>query len=209
MAFSPNIFIYVRFLYLVYLLFNNIETNAADSLDTEKNKLLNGETIVDVYDIDDDIIGVTGKILIASEVTEVWEVLVDYDSLHKFIPGVIDSKLLQTNDGTKIIEQIGRTQVLIFSKTVYVKLEVREEYLKRISFNKIDGDFKVYNGEWIIDYDEELRGTILIYKANVEPDFFSPMFITRYVQNEDLPVILEAIRNRVEFIKQAKIKFSN
>lgn len=169
-----------------------------DTLSVEKEKQIKGEIIVTLSNLENMVIGVTGEIYIGSQPEKVWTVLTDYDNLKNFIPHIIESGLLKNKGDEKIIVQTGRTGIFLFKKTSHIKLKVKEEYLKHIYFEQIIGDFKVYKGEWILEYYQEAQGTFLTFKAEVKPDFFAPLFIIRHIQKRDLPIILEAIKRRVE-----------
>ena len=171
---------------------------SSDTLSVEKEKQIKGEIIVTLSNLENMVIGVTGEIYIGSQPEKVWTVLTDYDNLKNFIPNIIESGLLKDKGDEKIIVQTGRTEIFLFKKTSHIKLKVKEEYSKHIYFEQIGGDFKVYKGEWILEYYQEAQGTFLTFKSEVKPDFFAPLFITRYVQKRDLPIILEAIKRRVE-----------
>lgn len=171
---------------------------SSDTLSVEKERQIKGEIIVTLSNLENMVIGVTGEIYIGSQPEKVWTVLTDYDNLKNFIPNIIESGLLKDKGDEKIIVQTGRTEIFLFKKTSHIKLKVKEEYFKHIYFEQIGGDFKVYKGEWILEYYQEAQGTFLTFKSEVKPDFFAPLFITRYVQKRDLTIILEAIKRRVE-----------
>ena len=169
-----------------------------DKLSVEKEKQRKGEIFVTLSNLENKVIGVTGKIYICSQPEKVLTVLTDYDNLKNFIPSIIESRLLKDKGDEKIIIQTVRTGIFLFKKTSHLKLKVKEEYCKHIYFEQISGNFKVYKGEWILGYSQEAQGTFLTFKAEVKPDFFAPLFIIRHIQKRDLPVILEAIKRRVE-----------
>ena len=143
-----------------------------DTLSVEKEKQIKGEIIVTLSNLENMVIGVTGEIYIGSQPEKVWTVLTDYDNLKNFIPNIIESGLLKDKGDEKIIIQAGRTGIFLFKKTSHIKLKVKEEYFKHIYFEQITGDFKVYKGEWILEYYQEAQGTFLTFKAMVKPDFF-------------------------------------
>ena len=169
-----------------------------DKLSVEKEKQRKGEIFVTLSNLENKVIGVTGEIYICSQPEKVLTVLTDYDNLKNFIPSIIESRLLKDKGDEKIIVQTVRTGIFLFKKTSHLKLKVKEEYCKHIYFEQISGNFKVYKGEWILGYSQEAQGTFLTFKAEVKPDFFAPLFIIRHIQKRDLPVILEAIKRRVE-----------
>ncbi|MEA1900493.1 MAG: hypothetical protein U9N47_06995 [Thermodesulfobacteriota bacterium] len=89
--------------------------------------------------------------------------------------------LVKDKGDEKIIVQAGRTGIFLFKKTSHIKLKVKEEYFKHIYFEQITGDFKIYKGEWILEYCQEAQGTFLTFKAEVKPDFFcSSIYYSSY-----------------------------
>lgn len=194
---TNTLFITICLLLYPVILQSTTETSS-DTLSVEKEKQIKGEIIVTLSNLENKVIGVTGKIYIGSQPKKVWTVLTDYDNLKNFIPYIIESRLLKDKGDEKIIVQTGRTGIFLFKKTSHIKLKVKEEYFKHIYFEQISGDFKVYRGEWILEYYQEAQGTFLTFKAEVKPDFFVPLFITRHIQKRDLPIILEAIKRRVK-----------
>ncbi len=171
---------------------------------SNKEKLLNGDVIIALADLEDKIVGVTGTIFIGCQPQDVWSVLTDYDNLHRFIPKMLRSEVLEEKGNEKIIKQIGRTGISIFQKTARIKMKVHEEYLQRINFEKVSGDFKVFRGEWLLEYDPETTGTLLTYQAEIKPKFFAPQAFIRHVQKNDLPLILQAIKKRAKQLKESK-----
>ena len=169
-------------------------------LSEEKTRLLTGEIIVDISSLQEGVTGVEGHIYIAAPPKKVWEVITDYNNHKNFVPNVIDSGIISDNGVEKVMFERGKSRMFIFSKEVYTKLKVWGEHLTRLYFQQITGDFKVYQGEWIlVDYPQG-AGTFLTYKAEVKPDFYAPQFAVRNVQNRDCPLMMLAMKKQAESI---------
>ncbi|MCG8341645.1 MAG: SRPBCC family protein [Chlorobiales bacterium] len=164
----------------------------------DHNQLLSGEILIGLSYHDDDVIGVTGGIHIEAPPEEVWKTLTDYDNLSKTLPKVVASRLIEKKNGEIILEQTGKTGILIFEKTVNFRLKLYEEYLHRVSFEQISGDFHVYHGEWLLETHHEHEGTFLHYNAKIKPLFFAPPVLISFVQRQDLPGVLSAHKKRAE-----------
>ena len=164
----------------------------------ERNRLLNGEILIDLSYHENDVIGVTGGIYIEARPQEVWKTLTDYDNLSKTLPKVVASRLIEKKNGEIILEQTGKTGILIFEKTVNFRLKVYEEHFHRVSFEQISGDFHVYRGEWLLEKHPEQKGTFLHYNAKIKPLFFAPPILVSFVQRQDLPGILSAHKKQAE-----------
>ena len=167
-------------------------------MDDEQNRLLSGETLIDLSYHDDDIIGVTGGVFVEAPPEEVWKTLTDSDNLSKTLPKVVASRLVEKKNGEIILEQTGKTGILIFEKTVNFRLKIYEEYLHRVTFEQISGDFHIYHGEWLLETRPEHEGTFLHYNAQIKPLFFAPPILVSFVQRQDLPGILHAHKQRAE-----------
>jgi len=171
-----------------------------DSLSGEKERLLKGEIIVALSRLPEGVTGVEGQIFIAAPPKKVWEVLTDYNNHKYFVPNVIDSGIISDNGIEKVMFEKGKTRMFIFQKEVYIKMKVWGEHLTRLNFQQITGNFKVYQGEWIlVDYLQG-TGTFLTYKAEVKPDFYAPQFAVRNVQHRDCPLMMLAMKKQAESI---------
>lgn len=164
----------------------------------ERTKLLGGESIVRTIDLDNGITRVTGKILIDAPPEDVWTVITDYNNHQNFIPKVLESRLLSNNGTRQVLYQRGKSGMLFFRKTVQITLQVESEPVSRISFKILEGDFRIYQGNWLLEALPGKRASMLTFEATIQPDFFAPSFFVRSVQKNDLPKILEAVKLRSE-----------
>jgi len=153
---------------------------------------------VQTTDLDDGITGVTGSVYIAASPKHIWAAITDYNNHKHFVPKLIDSGLISDNGREQVMFERGKTGILLFRKTVYIKLSLQGEYPKRLDFHQLEGDFKVYNGEWKIDTAPDGKGSILTFTARIKPDFFAPPMFVRKVQQHDLPMVLAAMKKRAE-----------
>jgi ribosome-associated toxin RatA of RatAB toxin-antitoxin module len=173
-------------------------TETPDSLTAEQTKLLNGAINVELSNLPDGVTGVKGDIFIAAPPETVWAVITDYDNHKNYIPNVLDSGLISDNGTEKVMFEKGKSGMFIFRKTVNITMKVWGERPKRLNFEQITGEFKVYRGEWLLlDYPLG-KGTFLTYRAEVKPDFFAPGFAVRNVQKRDCPLMLAAMKKRAE-----------
>ncbi|ACD89597.1 MAG: cyclase [Chlorobium limicola] len=165
---------------------------------SEEHRLVKGDILIDLAFLQDDIIGVASRIFVAASSEAIWTALTDYDNLHRTLPKVVASRLVERKGNEIILDQTGRTGIFIFEKTVNFRLRVKEEQLKRITFEQIDGDFLVYRGSWTLFPLSGRKGTILSYEAEIKPAFFAPPVLVSFVQRQDLPGILNAHKQRAE-----------
>ncbi len=183
-----------------------IATVSSDSLSTEHQKLLKGEVLVVLSDLPDGVTGVEGHIYIAAPPKKVWEVITDYDNHKKFVPNVLDSGMISDNGSEKVMFEKGKSGMLFFQKTVNIKMKVWGDAPKRLYFQQITGDFKVYHGEWILEDYPQGAGTFLTYKAEVKPGFFAPRFAVKNVQKHDCPSMMSAMKKQAELSSLPELK---
>jgi ribosome-associated toxin RatA of RatAB toxin-antitoxin module len=175
-----------------------ITTTHSDSLTGERARLLTGEIIVALSNLQEGVTGIEGKIYIAAPPKKVWDVLNDYNNHKYYMPNIIDSGIISDNGIEKVMFEKGKSKMFVFSKEVYIRMKVWGEKLTRLCFQQITGDFKVYQGEWVlVDYPQG-AGTFLTYKAEVKPDFFAPQFAIRNVQTRDCPLMMLAMKKQAE-----------
>ena len=185
-----------------------LTTGNNGALSEEMNRLLTGEVIVAISPLQEGVTGVEGKIYIAAPPKKVWQVITDYNNHKNFVPNVIDSGIISDNGIEKVMFEKGKSRMFIFSKEVYTKMKVWGEHLTRFCFQQITGDFKVYQGEWLlVDYPQG-AGTFLTYKAEVKPDFYAPTFAVRNVQNRDCPLMMLAMKKQAELSSENTLSSS-
>jgi ribosome-associated toxin RatA of RatAB toxin-antitoxin module len=185
-----------------------VTTANSGALSEERARLLTGEVIVALSNLEEGVTGVKGQIYIAASPKKVWEVITDYNNHKNFVPNIIDSGIISDNGVEKVMFEKGKSRMFIFSKEVYIKMKVWGESLTRLCFQQITGDFKVYQGEWtLVDYPQG-AGTFLTYKAEVKPDFYAPQFAVKNVQNRDCPLMMIAMKKQAELNSDKTPSFS-
>ncbi|WP_040433376.1 SRPBCC family protein [Chlorobium ferrooxidans] len=165
---------------------------------SEISRLKCGETLVNLAFLPDDVVKVSGKILIDAPIEYVWKALTDYDNLNRTLPKVVASTVVERKGNEVVLDQTGRTGIFFFEKTVNFRLRLREEYLKNVTFEQVEGDFSIYRGEWNVETSDTLKGTILSYHAEIKPLFFAPPILVSFVQWQDMPGILRAHKKTAE-----------
>jgi hypothetical protein len=166
----------------------------------KKARILNGEVLINLDWLADNVIGASGSVFIKAAPPVVWQMLTDYNQLQKTMPKVVSSTLVGNHGSSKIIDQSGKSGIFIFEKIVHFRLKVEEEFPSHLHFTQIGGDFRIYEGDWFLEAvnGQNEPGTILIYEAKIKPDFFAPQFLVSFVQSQDLPMILKGIRTFCE-----------
>ena len=92
-------------------------------------------------------------------------------------------------------EQITRGSLLPGIRTV-VHADYDAQW--RIRFHRIDGDFKVLEGEWRLESLDGGVRTRVSYDSRVTPSFLAPGLIVRSVLRHDMPLTLVHLRDACE-----------
>lgn len=83
-----------------------------------------------------------------------WNVLTDYDNLHKFIPNLEHSRVIWRRDHQVAVEQVGAQMFCGLRFSARVTLQLTEESEEgRLPFRMIQGDFRCFEGEWRVGAD--------------------------------------------------------
>jgi carbon monoxide dehydrogenase subunit G len=139
--------------------------------------------------------GVSAQVAIERDVERVWEFLTDYDQLSRHLSGLTSSRLLRTENGYKVVRQVGRPGVPLLPAELAVTLRVVEEFPRLISFEQIEGVFKSFRGSWEL----HPRGgaTLLRYRLSARPPGLLPQGLIR-------PVIKRGMESALAEVKAAE-----
>lgn len=154
----------------------------------------------------------TCRILTDSSIENAWQVLTDYENFANFLPGVVNSALLEQQGDRKVFEQINKIQTLVFSIESKMQIANIETYPQQIAFEAVDGDIKNMKGKWTLEpvspYPSAPPNQVLLtHQVVVEPastpsdDLFFKIYENRLTET------LIAIKQETE--KRSKISFQN
>jgi ribosome-associated toxin RatA of RatAB toxin-antitoxin module len=84
----------------------------------------------------------------------IWQVLTDYDNLHRFIPNLEHSRVIWRRNPQVGVEQVGTQMFCGLRFSARVTLELTEETeAGQLSFRMLQGDFRCFEGEWRVGVD--------------------------------------------------------
>lgn len=150
---------------------------------------------VEVEDLGDRRRQVRGCVLIPVERQWVWQVLTDYDHLAEFVPNLVESRFLGSENGRKLVRQVGSQKVLFARFSAAVVLAIEEIFPHQLRFQEIEGDFLLFEGFW--ELAEWLnQQTLLTYHLQVKPPRRMPVGLVERRICRDLAFNLQAIRER-------------
>jgi ribosome-associated toxin RatA of RatAB toxin-antitoxin module len=118
---------------------------------------------------------VSATATMAASAAQAWEVLTDYASLPRFIPGLASS-IVHLRAGSRVlVEQKGEARFFIFSYPIDVRLEIMESPHDWITSRGVGGTLRRMSGRY--DLRASRGGTVLRYSGELEPDFDLPPLI--------------------------------
>lgn len=144
-----------------------------------------------------------GSVHIPVERERIWQVLTDYDRLAEFIPNLVESRVIGHENGRKLVRQVGSQKLLFAKFSATVVLAVEEIFPEQLRFQKVEGDFLIFEGFW--DLSVRVSGTesflptqqtLLTYHLQVKPPRRMPIGMVERRIRQDLAVNLQAIRER-------------
>ena len=127
----------------------------------------------------------------------IWNVLTDYDNLHRFIPNLEHSRILWRREPLIGVEQIGSQMFcgLRFSARVTLELtEVPQEL--RLPFRMIQGDFRCFEGEWRVGADA--TSSWLFYALLVQGKPGMPIGLIEQRLQQDLASNLRGVQREAQ-----------
>lgn len=145
---------------------------------------------------------IAAKIRLPYSVTQIWQILTDYDHLADFIPNLAKSQRIQHPQGGIRIEQIGTESLLRLKFCARVVLDMVEHFPHQLDFNMVEGDFKVFRGSWLLQPlgDSSME---LCYKVSVLPPRVMPVQVIERRLSSGLILNLSAIHQRAESLFRA------
>lgn len=133
-------------------------------------------------------------------ISQVYDVLVDYDHLDRLSSSIIESRILEpADDGTPLVYTLTRKCVFVFCGKIEKVERLELEPLHHIAAIALPERSNVVHGlsEWNLS--EEDNGTLIEFRQELDPDFwvppvFGPMMIKKVMRQGGRRAIL-----RVEY----------
>jgi ribosome-associated toxin RatA of RatAB toxin-antitoxin module len=133
------------------------------------------------------------QLRLEAEPTTIWDVITDYDNLHRFIPNLEHSRVIWRRDGGLGVEQVGTQMLCGLRFSARVTLELREETSGgRLAFRMIQGDFRCFEGEWRVGRDA--TSSWLFYDLLVQGKPGMPIGLIEQRLQEDLANNLRGVQ---------------
>ncbi len=163
---------------------------------------VSGTESLDIQDIQIEVVDLgerrrqlQGTVHIPVERERIWQVLTDYDRLADFIPNLVESRVIGRENGRTLVRQVGSQKMLFAQFSAAVVLAIEEIFPQQLRFQKIQGDFLIFEGFW--DLTNLLtHQTLLTYHLQVKPPRRMPIGMVERRICRDLAFNLQAIRER-------------
>jgi len=122
-------------------------------------------------------------------------VLTDYEQIPRFMPNVQSSIVLERSSGRAVVQQQGISRMMMFSKRVYLVLEITEKP-DTLRFRDRSGtSFARYEGMWTLC--EENGGTEIQYELAAQPSFGVPEFLLKRLLRRDSGEMIDALKRAI------------
>ncbi|MEB3230316.1 MAG: SRPBCC family protein [Leptolyngbyaceae bacterium] len=141
---------------------------------------------------------ISATVQIPHGIEKVWTILTDYENLADFIPSLKQSRRLEHPANGIRIEQIGSESLLKIKFCARVVLDMVESFPHSLSFEMVEGDFKMFCGEWQLQPIEGDAATELTYTLRVWPSRLMPVSLIEKRLGQGLRANLSAIQRRAD-----------
>jgi ribosome-associated toxin RatA of RatAB toxin-antitoxin module len=133
---------------------------------------------------------------VAATPAAVWRILTDYNSLADYVPDLQSARVMSRDGDKVIIEQLGTTHFLFFTRPIHLIVQAKEQGQNRIDVSLVEGDMKVYRCSWELRPDGS--GTKLVYNATIEPKFYVPGMVGTSLVRKDIARMMTAVLVRLD-----------
>ena len=106
--------------------------------------------------------GIVAEMTVAAEPGRAWQVLTSFEEMSAHLSGFSQSKVLQTEDNYRLVEQTARVGIPLLSFSFRVVMSVVEDR-PYLHFRQLQGSFSFFRGHWWVDPASTGNGTRIQY----------------------------------------------
>jgi len=121
--------------------------------------------------------------------------LTDYENIPRFMPSVLRSQVIHRNAERVVVEQEAMAQFMMFSRRVYLTLEVVESPLLLRFRDQGGRSFLRYEGSWTLD--DSGGATRVTYALVAQPSFKVPDFVLGRLLKRDAIEMIRQLRTEI------------
>ncbi len=162
-------------------------------------RLKSGEALVNVTPDDAGADGrVDASIEVAAPASQAWAAMIDCARAPSFMPALKACKVLNSDPGGAW--DVREHRVSWIAILPDIRSVFRSDYVENTSirFSRVDGDFKVLEGDWRLEPVSGGKRTRLFYRARIAIALPLPAFMLRAALESDVPKFLIALRTEIE-----------
>jgi carbon monoxide dehydrogenase subunit G len=135
---------------------------------------------------------VTASFAVPATAGTVMAVLSDYARIPKYMPDVQVSRVIERTADGAVVEQEAVTRFMLFSKRIYLLLDVREEASALRFSDQGRRSFATYHGAWVLTESDSL--TVVDYQLSAKPSFEVPGFVLKRLLKRDAAQLIDRIK---------------
>jgi hypothetical protein len=138
---------------------------------------------------------VTARFRVAQPVSAALAVLTDYERIPRFMPDVKTSIVRHRSAGHVLVEQEAVSGIMLFSKRIYLLLDVHEDG-DGVRFRDASGrSFSHYEGAWRLSQHD--GKTVICYELSARPSFSVPEFLLTRLFRKDAKQMIERLQTEI------------
>lgn len=109
---------------------------------------------------------VTGRVVVNAPADAVWLTMTDYNGLKGFLPGYLESHVLQNNGASKTVQLGVKVSKLLPIQRYQVKINENKAHYQ-INIQRISGDFKAINARYSLIPAANGSQTVVTYQLQI------------------------------------------
>jgi ribosome-associated toxin RatA of RatAB toxin-antitoxin module len=138
---------------------------------------------------------VAAAFVVPEPVSAAMAVLTDYEQIPRFMPAVRTSNVLERGEGLTVVEQEAVARLMMFSKRIYLVLEIHETSGTIRFRDRCGKSFARYEGAWTIA--ERDGGAAIAYELTATPSFDVPEFLLKRLLKRDAAQMIERLQTEI------------
>jgi len=141
------------------------------------------------------VYSVNAQFAVPEPTAVVLDVLTDYEQIPRFMPDVKSSIVRERSADLIVVEQEAEARMMMFSKRVFLRLEVHTSD-DTVQFRDSSGrSFAKYEGAWRLAH--ENGRTTVRYELSAVPSFDVPSFLLTRLLKRDARQMIERLRTEI------------